>query len=153
MCFWSRSNLWVRKIPWIREWQPTPVFLPGESLWTEETSIGSQRVGHDWSDLACMHVLLKYIFIRYTESLYTPLSNWASLVAQLVKNPLACRRPGFNSWVGKIPWRREKLPIPVFWPGEFHGLYSPWSHKELDTTERLSLHLSNWSQVGPSVIT
>ena len=41
--------------------------------------------------------------------------------------------------VGKIPWRRELLPIPVFWPGEFHGLYSPWGHKELDTTEQLSL--------------
>ena len=31
------------------------------------------------------------------------------------------------------------LPTPVFWPGEFHGLYSPWGLKELDTTERLSL--------------
>ena len=31
------------------------------------------------------------------------------------------------------------LPTPVFWPGEFHGLYSPWGHKELDTTEWLSL--------------
>ena len=30
---------------------------------------------------------------------------------------------GFNTWVGKIPWRKERLPIPVFWPGEFHGLY------------------------------
>ena len=29
-----------------------------------------------------------------------------------------------------------------YWPGEFHGLYSPWGHKELDTTERLSLSLS-----------
>ena len=47
---------------------------------------------------------------------------------------------GFDPWVGKIPWRRERLPTPVFWPGEFHGLYSPWGHKELDTTERLSLH-------------
>jgi len=37
--------------------------------------------------------------------------------------------------VGKIPWRRERLPTPVFWPGEFYGLYSPWGHKELDTTE------------------
>ena len=27
-----------------------------------------------------------------------------------------------QSWVGKIPWRRERLPTPVFWPGEFHGL-------------------------------
>ena len=29
----------------------------------------------------------------------------------------------------------------MFWPGEFHGLYSPWGHKESDTTERLSLSL------------
>ena len=41
-------------------------------------------------------------------------------------------------WVGKIPWRRERLPTPVFWPGEFRGLFSPCSSKELDTTERLS---------------
>ena len=36
-------------------------------------------------------------------------------------------------------WRRERLPTPVFWPGEFHGVYSPWGRKELDTTEWLSL--------------
>jgi len=65
----------------------------------------------------------------------------ASLVAQLVKNPPAVWRPGFDPWVGKIPWRRERLPTPVFWPGEFHGLYSPWGLKESDTTERLALHL------------
>ena len=65
----------------------------------------------------------------------------ASLVAQLVKNPPAMRIPGLNPWVGKTPWRRERLSIPVFWPREFHGLYSPWSHKESDTTERLSLTL------------
>ena len=42
---------WVGKIPWRRVWQPTPVFLPGESPWTEESDglqfMGSQRVGHD----------------------------------------------------------------------------------------------------------
>ena len=69
--------------------------------------------------------------------------SWASLMAQLVKN-LQCGRPGFDPWVGKIPWRRERLPTSVFWPGEFHGLYSPWSRKEQewDTTEWLSLHLA-----------
>ena len=41
--------------------------------------------------------------------------------------------------LGRFPWRRERLPIPVFWPGEFYGLYSPWDCKELDTTERLAL--------------
>ena len=58
------------------------------------------------------------------------------LVAQLIKNHLQCGRPAFNPWVGKIPWRRERLPTPAFWPGEFH---SPWGCKELDTTEWLSL--------------
>ena len=112
------------------------------------------------------------------------ISDWASLVAQLVKNPpamwetwvrslgwedplekgkaiyssilglllwlswsrirLQCGRPGFDPWVGKIPWRRERLPTPVLWPGEFHGLYiySPWHCNESDTTERLSRSLS-----------
>ena len=37
------------------------------------------------------------------------------------------------------------LPTPVFWPREFHGLFNPWGHKELDTTERFSLssHCAN----------
>ena len=39
--------------------------------------------------------------------------------------------------LGRYPWRRDRLPTPVFWPGEFHGLYSPWGCKELDTTQRL----------------
>ena len=49
----------------------------------------------------------------------------ASLIAQLVKNLPAMQRPEFYPWVGKIPWRRERLPAPAFWPGEFHGLYRP----------------------------
>ena len=107
-------------------------------------------------------------------------------MAQLVgkESCLQCRRPQFDSWVGKICWRRDRLPTPVFLdfpcgsagkeaacnagdlgliPGlgrfpsrrerlptpvfcleEFHGLYSPWSHKESDTTEWLSLSDSFW---------
>ena len=37
--------------------------------------------------------------------------SWASLVAQLVKNLPAMRRPGFDPLVGKIPWRRESYPL------------------------------------------
>ena len=61
--------------------------------------------------------------------------SWASLVAQLVKNLLAIQEAWFNPYVRKIPWRREQLYIPVFWPGEFHGLYSPCGCKDSDTTE------------------
>ena len=48
---WQRFNPWVGKIPWRRKWQPTPIFLAGESPWTEEPgrlqSMGLQRVGHN----------------------------------------------------------------------------------------------------------
>ena len=77
--------------------------------------------------------------------------SWASLVAQLVRIRLQCGRPGLDPWVGKIPWRREKLSTPVSWPGEFRGLYSPQSHKELDMTEQVSLHF--WKRTQFSCIT
>ena len=58
---------------------------------------------------------------------------------------LQCGRPGFNSWVGKIPWRRQWQPTPALLPGKSHGQrslisYSPWGRKESDTTERLHFH-------------
>ena len=72
-------------------------------------------------------------------------STWTSLEAQLVKNPLAMRETWIRSPVwedplfGKIPWKKERPPTPVVWPGEFLGLYSPWRYKESDMTEWLSL--------------
>ena len=72
------------------------------------------------------------------------LCKWASMVAQLVKNPPAM----WETWIWSLgredPWRRQRLPTPVFWPRELHGLYGPWGHKELDTTEYLSLSFVNW---------
>ena len=51
------------------------------------------------------------------------------------------RRPEFNPWVRKLPWRREWQPTSVFVPGEFHGQrtlagYSPRGCKESDLTEQ-----------------
>ena len=67
-------------------------------------------------------------------------------MAQLVKNPPALWGTRVQSLGWEDPWRRERLPTPVFWPGEFHGLYSPWGHKESDVTERLSLSLRRVSE-------
>jgi len=39
----------------------------------------------------------------------------------MVKSLPATQGPRFSLWVGKIPWRREWLTAPVFWPGGFHG--------------------------------
>ena len=67
-----------------------------------------------------------------------------SKVALVSKEP-ACqrrrrKRHGFNPWVRKICWRRAWQPTPVLLPGEPLGQrslvgYSPWGHKESDTTE------------------
>ena len=59
-----------------------------------------------------------------------------------------CRRCGFNPWVRKMPWRKKWQPTPVFLPRKPHGEknlagYSPWDHKESDTTYQLSTHLHN----------
>ena len=57
---------------------------------------------------------------------------------------LQFRRPGFDPWVRKSPWRKECLPTPVLLPGESHGQgslagYSLWGCKESDMTEWLTL--------------
>ena len=61
---------------------------------------------------------------------------------------LQCRRPGFDPWVGKIPWRKEWQPTAIFLPGEFHEQrslagYSPGACKEWEPTEQLTLSLSS----------
>ena len=82
--------------------------------WLQSTR--SQRVRHDWSDLAQhstaqTHSLNKPLRIEY------PMLNrgfpwWLSGK----EYPYQCRRPGFDHWVRQISWRRELLPTLVFWP-------------------------------------
>ena len=91
-------------------------------------------------------------FSRQEHQIYTLTKNlqcdnvrcWASQVAQWYRICLQCRRPRFDPWVWKMPWRRQWQPTPVFLPGEFHGErslvgYSSWGCKESDTTEQLTL--------------
>ena len=64
-------------------------------------------------------------------------------MAQRVKNLPAVQETWVPSLGWKSPWRKEWLPTQVFLAGEVHGQkslegYSPWGHKELDTTERLT---------------
>ena len=69
----------------------------------------------------------------------------ASLMAQMIIC-LQCKKPGFDPWVGKIPWRRKWQSTPELLPGESHGQrslegYSAWGHKESDKTEQWILLL------------
>ena len=69
----------------------------------------------------------------------------ASLIAQLVKNLPAMQETQLDSWIGKIPWRRKRLPTPIFWPGEFHGLYSPWVTKSQTRLSDFHFHITSFT--------
>jgi len=71
---------------------------------------------------------------------------WASLVPHMVKNLPAMQETRAQSWVGKIQWRREWQPTPVFLPGESHGKrnlagYSPWGGVAKSQTRLSDQHL------------
>ena len=72
------------------------------------------------------HLLIKASFISFSSSLYFLHRDtniiWASFVAQLIKNPPAIQETWVRSLAWKGPLEKGKLPTPVFWPGEFHGL-------------------------------
>ena len=107
---------------------------------------GTSRHEHQFSDLISLvtaHVKIKSP--SYVSSYRAP------LVAQLVKNLPAMQETWFNSWVGKIRWRRDRLPTPIFleFPGGSAGKESscnagalgsitiekiPWRRKQLPTS-------------------
>ena len=74
----------------------------------------------------CMHAFIHSSFDDYQAT---------NLIARLVKNLPAMQETPVRFLGQECPWRRKSQPTLVFWPGEFHGLYSPWGHKELDMAE------------------
>ena len=70
---------WVRKIWWRRKWQPTPVFLLGESPWTEEPgglqSTGSHRVRHSWVTFNSLH-FRSLSSVLWSTALVSKLPKW-----------------------------------------------------------------------------
>ena len=86
--------------------------------------------------------------------------EWASLVAQMVKNLPAVQRPGFDPWVRKIPWRRRWQPTPIFLSGESQRSLtgcSLWVRKESDMTWATNTHTrkrewSGWQKEKPGKI-
>ena len=65
-CRRCRLHTWVRKIPWGRKWQLTPVFLPGKSHGQRSRvglqSMGLQWIGHDLATKQQQHICLSYWF-------------------------------------------------------------------------------------------
>ena len=130
------------KIPWRRETLPTSVFWAGELMDCIVHGVTKESDVTEWLSL------------HFTSETSNPVLKILRNIMLKKNRKLTCDtvyfcqqrgRPGFDPWVGKIPWRREKgLPTPGFWPGEFHGLYSPRGCKESDMTEQFSLLLSQY---------
>ena len=77
-------------------------------------------------------------FFQISQSLLNTLTalNYAPVGYRSAGKDLhSCRRPGFKSWVRKIPWRRDRLPTPVFvdFPGSSAGKESACNVGKLDS--------------------
>ena len=93
----SRFDPWVGRIPWRRIWQPTAVFLPGESPWTEEPgglqSTGSHKVRYDW---ATKHSSVPVLYWP----VYTSSQNWGRVYRGLWIKSNAHKKEGMTT----PPW-------------------------------------------------
>ena len=120
----THSSILAWKIPWTEE--------PGRLQ-----SMGLKRVRHDWATSLSLFIL--HLILSLSLYLYRWLSGKESACQ------CSCRRCGFDSWIGNIPWRRKWQPTPVFLPGKFHGQrslagYSPRGQKELHMMEHMCTH-------------
>ena len=84
--------------------------IPGSGEPGGLPSMGSHRVGHDWSDLAAAAA-------AYTYEGFPGGASGKEPICQCRKH----KRLGFDPWVRKIPWRRAWQPASVFLPGKSHG--------------------------------
>ena len=77
------------------------------------------------------NINLYQLFQKFLKNIKHPQTHFyrpafgASLLAEMVKTLPAMQENEFDPWIGKIPWRRERQPTPVFLPGESHGQRSP----------------------------
>ena len=126
-------NPWVMKSSWRRAWQPTQVFLPEE--YRRQRSLGGHspqcRKESDTTE-ATQHILTLMCSALELGDLST-LQGLPQCLCWL-RICLRCRRPWFDPWVGKIPWRRKWQSAPVFLLGKSHGQrslagYLQWDHK------------------------
>ena len=136
-----------------------PTAHPYSPRWTRHTVclLGAQRLvkkrdekGRDVCRILCPHLLPPLSPTFFSPSIIRQRPGIFYVIEQLLplslfifdvehfQSQCRCQRRRFDTWVGKIPWRRKWQPTPVFLPGESQGQrslagYSPWGHKKSDT--------------------
>ena len=132
------TNTALKAQVWVTQWcltlcNPKDCSLPGSSVWDspgKKTGVGC-------------HALLQGILLTQGSNpgfLHCRLPWWLRGYSVC----LQCGRPGFDPWVGKIPWRRKWQPTPVFLPGESIWWATVHGVSESDRLHSLALdHLSH----------
>ena len=78
--------------------------------------------------------------------------GWGSIGGSVVRNPPASvgdQDTRFNPWLGKIPWRREWLPMAVFLPGKSPAERNLVGYKELDMMSTHAFHVISSNTCSP----
>ena len=91
---WATSLSLFTFMLWRRKWQPTPVFLPGESQGREPgglPSMGLHRVGHDWSDLAGAAWLSEHQKMTHSHGSWQETTVPSRLLAISLLKPILCK--------------------------------------------------------------
>ena len=137
---WIPNHCSARRFPWaLFKQQSSYYFLPSLSPW--RTGVGRVPVLwviHGYRD---PWPTLHYYLLYRNRTLSFISLQLVSRPMIFISFPSWARNPGVLQFTGsqrighdlvtKIPWRRQRLPTPVFWPGESHGLYSPWGSQRV----------------------
>ena len=136
---WAVQFLSLPAHPAVRNPFASSLLPPSELriLWQACYSLASIPQIWEFVEISCCLLLLCVLAACFFLILGLP--SWP----RWLRICLQCRRPEFDSWVGKISFRREWQPTPVFLPGEFNRQrslagYSSWGYKELGMTEWLN---------------
>ena len=134
------SNESVLCIRWPKYWS----FSFSTSPSNEYSGLISFRM--DWLDLIAVQGTLKNL-LQHHSLKASVLQHLAFFGSEGKASAFNAGRSGFDPWVRKILRRRKWQPTPVPLPGKSHRRrspagYSPWGHKESDTTERFHFTLA-----------
>ena len=123
------------------DWSPHPVnhevlfiFLKKDCS-QDQTTVGTQENGGNskWTTGEVAFKLnveerIYVIFLLSQQMNFSGEETLSILIPGFPYGSVGKESAGCLGW--EDPLEKGRLPTPVFWPGKFHGLYSPWGHKE-----------------------
>ena len=146
--------------------KPKWIFWPTQSLGKAELGLNLESALETSLHLSCPNTVLERKWVvpigSIPFSIFTSLlfiCYWSIALPRRLSgkdSACQCRKCGFDLWIGKIPWKRERQPTPVFLSGESHGRRSLVGcslrgHKESDTTQQRNNNITDSARLNSNV--